>query len=99
MVRCDTSVFQGGYYSHGKQFIKDLPIPVPPEPDLRVVEGIVAQLIEAIDAVNASPTAQQRVVRQRHANVLREQIEGHISAFFDLSADDMEVIRAVPSPY
>lgn len=99
MVRGNTSVFRGGYYSHGKQFIEDLTVPVPSEPDLRVVERIVAQLIDAIDAVNASRTPQQRVVRQRHANVLREQIEGHISAFFDLSADDMEVIRAVPPPY
>ena len=27
MVRSIASVFRGGYYSHGKQFIKDLPIP------------------------------------------------------------------------
>ena len=99
MVRGNTSVFRGGYYSHGKQFIEDLPVPVPSEPDLRVVERIVAQLIDAIDAVNASRTPQQRVVRKRHADVLRDQIEGHISAFFGLSGDDMEVIRAVPSPY
>ena len=98
MVRVNTSVFRGGYYSHGKQFIKDLPIPIPPESDRRVVEGIVSQLVNAIDATNASRTPQQRLVSQRHANMLRQQIEGHISAFFDLSADDLEVIRAVPPP-
>lgn len=28
-VRTNTSTFRGGYYSHGKQFIENLPIPVP----------------------------------------------------------------------
>ena len=98
MVRSNTSVFRGRYYSHGKQFIKDLPIPIPPEADRRVVEGTVAQLIDAIDAAGASRTPQQRLVSKRHANILRQQIDGHISAFFDLSARDLEVIRAVPPP-
>ena len=99
MVRTNTSVFRGGYYSHGKQFIEDLPISVPAEPELRTVERIVVELIDALDTIKASRTPQERLVRQRHANVLRVQIEGHISAAFDLSADDMQVIRAVPSPY
>ena len=98
-MKTNTSVFQGGYYSHGKQFIEDLPIPVPAEPELRTVERVVVELIDALDAIKASRTPQERLVRVRQANELRGRIEGHISASFDLSADDMEVIRAVPSPY
>ena len=98
-VRTNTSVFRGGYYSHGKQFIENIPIPLPPEPELRTVEGTVTELIDALDATKASRTPQQRVVRERHASDLRGRIEEHISAFFGLSVQEMDVIRAVPSPY
>ena len=99
MVRTNTSVFHGGYYSHGKQFIGNLPIPVPAEPEIRVVEGDVADLIDTLDAIKDSRTPQERVVRMRQANMLRGRIEDHVSAFFGLSEEEMEVIRAVPSPY
>ena len=99
MVRTNTSVFRGGYYSHGKQFIEDIPIPVPRESELRVVEGTVAALINALDAVKVSRTPQERLVKVRRASELRGRIEEHISVLFGLSAEEMEVIRAVPPPY
>ena len=99
MVRTNTSVFRGGYYSHGKQFIEDIPIPVPRGSELRVVEGTVAALIDALDAIKVSRTPQERLVRVRRASELRGRIEEHISVLFGLSAEEMEVIRAVPPPY
>ena len=45
-VRTNTSVFRGGYYSHGKQFIKTLPIPVPGDERKREIEALVVRRIE-----------------------------------------------------
>lgn len=99
MVRTNTSVFRGGYYSHGKQFIQDIPIPVPAEDEAGIVEGLVADLINALDAVKAPGTPQEHLLGTRRANHLKCLIENRVSDLFCLNANDMEVIRAVPSPY
>ena len=99
MVRTNTSVFQGGYYSHGKQFIEDIPIPVPPEAEKAFVEKLVADLIKTLDAVNAPGTPQEHLLGIRRADYLRRQIETRVSDLYELNANEMEVIRAVPSPH
>jgi len=38
VVRSHTSVFGGGYYSHGKQFIEDIPIPTLSEGQATAIE-------------------------------------------------------------
>ena len=99
MVRTITSVFRGGYYSHGKQFIKDIPIPVPGEDELAIVEGMVAELIDVLEAVNAPGTPQEHLLETRRVNHLKRQIENRISDLYEVSEYDLEVIRAVPPPY
>lgn len=99
MVRTNTSVFRGGYYSHGKQFIEGIPIPVPVEDEMAIVDGLVADLINAIDVARAPGTPQERLVATRWTNHLKRVIEDRITHLFDLDANDMEVVRAVPSPY
>ena len=98
MVRSNTSVFRGGYYSHGKQFIQDLPIPIPDETALEEVEGAVAKLVEAINLLGAARTPRQRLVRKRRVVELKRQIEARITDLFGLSSKDLEVIRAVAIP-
>ena len=97
-VRTNTSPFRGGYYSHGKQFIQNLPIPVPTDAERRAVEALVQELIEALDAVEAARTPHQRTIQERRADELRTQIENRISALFGLSDSDMDLARAVPVP-
>ena len=99
MVRTNTSVFRGGYYSHGKQFIEGIPMPIPPEDEIAIVDGLVADLINALDAARPPGTPQERLLETRRANHLKRMIENRVSDFFDLSENDMEIIRAVPSPY
>ncbi len=99
MIRTNTSVFRGGYYSHGKQFIKDIPIPVPAEEELAIVEEMVEELINALEAIKTSRTPQERVIATRQANQLRHQIEDCISDLLGVTTDEIEVLRAVPSPY
>jgi hypothetical protein len=97
-VRTNTSPFRGGYYSHGKQFIQNLPIPVPTDSQLHAVDALVRDLIEALDAVETARTPHQRTPLERRADDLRTQIEVLISAVFGLSDAEMAVVRAVPVP-
>jgi hypothetical protein len=86
------------YYSHGKQFIQNLPIPVPTESERDAVEAAVKDLIETLTAVEKARTPHQRTRQERRANELKTLIESLISALFGLSDADVELARAVPVP-
>ena len=62
------------------------------------IEALVAQVINAIDAAAQARTPHQRTLHERNAQVLKDNIEGRVSALFGLSADDMAIVRAVPVP-
>jgi len=98
LIRTNTSTFRGGYYSHGKQFIENLPIPMPPEEQRAEIEISVASLIRALDAWAAARTPRERRRRNREAVDLRAEIESRVSALYGLSATDMAIVRAVPVP-
>lgn len=99
MIRTNTSVFRGGYYSHGKQFIKDLPIPVPDDKAaIATIEGQAERLVRALEALNTSRTPRERTRRERAAKDARTQLDRQVNALFGLSDDDSEVIESVPVP-
>ncbi|MEO1324700.1 MAG: TaqI-like C-terminal specificity domain-containing protein, partial [Pseudomonadota bacterium] len=99
MIRTNTSVFRGGYYSHGKQFIKDLPIPVPDDGVAKAaIERQTEELISALEALNAARTPRERIRRERTAKDTRAQLDRQVSALFGLSDDDSEIIETVPVP-
>lgn len=97
-IRINTSPFRGGYYSHGKQFIENLPIPVATDQQRTEIETLVTQLIETWEAVAATRTPHQRTLRERQAADLKIQIENRVTALFGLSEDDMDIVHAVPVP-
>jgi type I restriction-modification system DNA methylase subunit len=97
-VRTKTSLFRGGYYSHGKQFIENLPIPLPAERERTAIEALVVQAIDALNAVAAARTPHQKTIYERQAADLRAQIETRVSTLFGLTPTDMDVVRAVPIP-
>lgn len=99
MIRTNTSVFRGGYYSHGKQFIKDLPIPVPDDNAAKAaIERQAERVVSALEALDAARTPHERTRRERAANDARAQLERQVSALFGLSAEDAEIIESVPVP-
>lgn len=99
MIRTNTSVFRGGYYSHGKQFIKDLPIPIPDDGSAKAaIERHTEELISALEALNAARTPRERIRRERTAKDARAQLDRQVSALFGLSDDDSEIIETVPVP-
>jgi hypothetical protein len=98
MVRTRTSVFRGGYYSHGKQFIEVLPIPTANKADQKKVEELVQKMLDAMAGVDASKTPAARTAEQREVESLRGRIEGEISKAFGLTALEEATVRAVPVP-
>ena len=98
MVRTNTSSFRGGYYSHGKQFIEDLPVPASNNAEKIIIEELVNNLIATNDAAKAARTPNQRNLQERNAAALRNQIEERVSALFGLSQEDLLIIEAVSIP-
>ena len=97
-VRTNTSVFQGGYYSHGKQFIGTLPIPVPDQQTKAEIEGVVIRLIGTQDALAHARTGQQRTRLNRSIEDLRQQIEHYLNRVFGLTDDELGIVNSVPVP-
>ena len=98
LVRMHTSVFRGGYYSHGKQFIDDLPVPIPSDADRVEIESLVIRLIAAHDRIGAARTPHEKTLHERNAVDLRQELEAHITKLFGLTPADMDVVRSVPLP-
>ena len=97
-VRTNTSVFRGGYYSHGKQFIETLPIPVPGGEIRAEIEALVVQFIGRLDALDHARTPQQRMRLNRSIGDVREQIERLVNRVFELSEEELAIVNAVPVP-
>lgn len=99
MIRTNTSVFRGGYYSHGKQFIKDLPIPLPADDETKAaIEQQAERVVNALEALVAARTPHERTRRERAASDARAQLERQVSALFGLLNEDAEIIESVPVP-
>lgn len=98
MVRMNTSTFRGGYYSHGKQFIKGIAIPHTTPEQRQEIDWLVTRAFNANSKADHARIPHQRDLYERSARALREQIEEAVTALFGLSAADMALIRAVPIP-
>jgi hypothetical protein len=97
-VRTHTSSFRGGYYSHSKQFIKNLPIPVPGDAERTSIEAMVGELMVLLDTVGTATTPHRRTQLERQSEELRTQIEQSVSSLFGLSSADVATAQAVPVP-
>lgn len=97
-VRMRTSVFGGGYYSHGKQFIDGIPIPDASE-EIRVeISDLVQRTIRASSEAQSARTPARRTALGREAAALRTRVEEKVSLAFGLSEDDLKVILSVEVP-
>ncbi len=97
-IRKNTSVFRGGYYSHGKQFIQSLPIPIASQTQREEIEQLVRSLIQTLEEVKVMRVRHQRTVRERQAHAQRVAIEARVSALFALTSAEVEIARSVPIP-
>ena len=97
-MRTNTSPFRGGYYAHGKQFIEDLPIPVPTAEQRAEIDALVTQTTAALAVVAAARTPHDKTLAERRVVDLRARIEASVTLLFGLSPADLEIVHAVPVP-
>jgi type I restriction-modification system DNA methylase subunit len=98
MVRTNTSIFRGGYYSHGKQFIEHLPVPRATTAERTAIESLVNELIAVNEVILDARTPHQRAINKRRADALQADIETRVTKLYALSTDDMKIVSAVPVP-
>jgi type I restriction-modification system DNA methylase subunit len=98
LIRARTSVFQGGYYSHGKQYIESLPIPVHSLKQKNDIADLVRQVIAVSTARDLAVTPKEQTKHERNFNQLKKYIEQHVTALYGLTDEEMIVIRDIPVP-
>ncbi len=98
MVRAIGSAFRGGYYSHGKQFIKDLPVRLLDlaDPQEKVIHDTIVARVTALIAANERAAGAaiplQRQQAQQQAQQLQRAIERQIAELYNLSETDLAAI-------
>jgi hypothetical protein len=104
MIRSSSSVFRGGYYSHGKQFIKGLPVPDvnlndPQQKQMhdRIVEA-ATKLIASSESRKAAKTPKAQKVFDRQRAVLLDHLMGMINALYAITPEDIEIAESVQIP-
>lgn len=97
-VRTNTSTFRGGYYAHGKQFIKDLPVPIPTAEQHDRIERKVKEIINTRDRLISARIPRQRELYQRRIDEVTAEVVALVSAIFGLSDEDMRIVLNVPVP-
>lgn len=101
MVRAIGSPFRGGYRSHGKQFVKDLPIR---QIDFaskdekaahdRIVD-LVKTLIQATERAATATIPMQRQQTIQRAQRLRQSVEQQIGELYGITDTDLAAVGAV----
>lgn len=101
MIRSKASTFRGGYYSHGKQFVKDLPIREidfgDPE-ERRLHDEIVSnvkKLIEAASRRTAAKTPRQGQVWRRQRDRLLGETIACVNRLYDITDADLTIAQNV----
>lgn len=104
IIRTKTSVFRGGYYSHGKQFLEELPIPAFDFGDSAAVkahDAIVHEVKELIKLTDSrkgamTPASQGTIFKQ--IAMERNALESRLNNLFAVTAKDSDTVRSVPIP-
>lgn len=100
MVKAGASEFRGSYYSHGKQFIENLPIKsidfdnAGEKQRHDEIVKTIEQLIDAQKKYKAEYIAAKKAVQQRKLNLLTENLIGLINALYHLHEADITTVLA-----
>ena len=97
MVKAGASEFRGEYYSHGKQFIENLPIRVidcenaEERSDYKEIIKLVKELIKTKDQLNTSFDSKKSVF-ERKLDVLNEKLIKKINKLYQISDEDYQLV-------
>lgn len=102
MVQAGASTFRGGYGSHGKQFIENLPICQIDFTNIRqetLHDNIVKLVKQAIKITvrwleATTPTQKNLLLEQQ--NILKQQINQCIESLYDISPADIDALKEFP---
>lgn len=97
-VRQHTSVFRGGYYSHGKQFIEKVLVPNLTEAEAAAVRSKVREVLDAKRQGEAAATPGERERSERRYEGLRSELMRQVDHLFGLTEADRRVIDSVSAP-
>lgn len=98
MVRAGASEFSGAYYSHGKQFIQNLPIKqidFTMASDKKLHDDIVKtveQLIEARAAYRSVYDAAKKKVQQRRYDHLFNSLIGQVNNLYNITGENLRTV-------
>lgn len=98
MVKAGASEFRGAYYSHGKQFIENLPIKQIDFTDKAQVKQYneivktVGQLINAKQGYNQVYLGARKRVFQRKIDFLFDKLIGLINKLYGISNEEMDIV-------
>ncbi len=99
MVEERSSKFRGGYYSHGKQFIKDLPIKLTDENNkgeaelYKKIVSLTTKLIDVTAKWEKAQTPQTKTRYQRLLTQLRKKLDETIEEFYEVNKEDVGVLE------
>jgi type I restriction-modification system DNA methylase subunit len=98
MIRSCPSEFRGGYTSHGKEFIKDLPIRIIDFSNTtetnyyQEIVQLVQQLITNSEDQTKATTPQKQNVLARHNRLLQQRIQTIVERLYSIDHDDVKTI-------
>lgn len=98
MVKAGASEFRGAYYSHGKQFIENLPIRIidfKDKDDLRLYNSIiktVANLISTKQQFKEGSYGANRTVLKRKLNTLQNRLIQSINLLYNITGEEYNVV-------
>jgi len=98
MVKASASEFRGAYYSHGKQFMENLPIRIinfSDKEELSMYESIieiVEQIIEGIDVVKNTTSFHRRQLQNRKIKVLKDSLIQNVNNLYGISEEELNIV-------
>jgi len=101
MVRSGSSFFRGGYYSHGKQFIKDIPIrniDLKNSSDAKLhnqVVNLVQQLIVLNDKTTSVATPHKKLLLKRKIHSLRQELDLLVCQLYSIQPVEVELCKRI----
>jgi hypothetical protein len=98
IVRSHTSVFRGGYYSHGKQFIRDIPIPALSAVKAELLFELEQEVEAAGIALRGAKTPDEEAQAARRLRAARTSLAKAVDDIYELTDADRLVIASVPMP-
>ncbi|MDP2750448.1 MAG: endonuclease, partial [Nanoarchaeota archaeon] len=90
-VRSRASVFRGGYGSHGKQFIAEIPIPKY-EDKFSIIPKWTKEIIDVRKEITFSKMDKQTTLATRKYHVLMLKLFNEINKLYGFSNDDLKTV-------